>query len=340
MPRHPAAVMTFRRPAPRVIALVLAALMTAGALAHAAPVRASGGDGLREAANAYRTEHGLNPVVGTPLLDDIASRRAARMAADNRLQHDLDYVYDRLNAAGVCWSLFGEIIAWERGYPDYSYARTMKQWWESDGHRAVLMTPEYNAAGGAWDTAPDGGHYSAMIFVVLCGDSISVEPSHKLYPDTGYDPDRLLVLKAGRVTGYKLDRFGKVLAQKTLRLANKDWARSAGIAHPNGKSWLKVSTGAFAGYWVEQSADTFVRGRTDMDRFDPEHRLKLEAGRYDAFQFDWMGRVTKAKSDWFGQSKKFTIAARAVINGRRFYLLSSGPLQGYWLLDTPRVTSA
>jgi uncharacterized protein YkwD len=340
MPRHQPAVRTFHTPTPRVLVLLLVALMTLGALAQATPVRAFGGDGLRQAANAYRTDRGLNPVVGTALLDDIASRRAARMAADNRLRHDLDYVSDRLNAAGVCWSGFGEIIAWERGYPDYSSERTMQQWWESDGHRAVMMTPEYNAAGGAWDTASDGGHYSAMVFVVLCGDAISVEPGHKLYPDTSYDPDRLLVLKAGRVTGYKLDRSGTVMAQKSMRLAHKDWARSAGIAHVNGKAWLKVSTGAFAGYWVEQSPETFVRGRTDMDRFDPEHRVRLEAGRYEAFRFDWMGRATKSKSDWLGRSKTFTIAARAVINGKRFYLLSSGPLQGYWLLDTPRVTSA
>ncbi len=57
MPRRPVAALAVRPPMPmaRTIALLLAALlMAAVTLAAAAPVRAAGGDGLREAANGYR----------------------------------------------------------------------------------------------------------------------------------------------------------------------------------------------------------------------------------------------------------------------------------------------
>jgi hypothetical protein len=45
----------------------------------------------------------------------------------------------------------------------------MKQWWDSDPHRKILMGSQFNGAGGAWATAADGGHYSVMVFVALCG---------------------------------------------------------------------------------------------------------------------------------------------------------------------------
>ena len=80
MPRRPVAALANTRPMPlaRIIALLLAALMMAAVtLSVAAPVRAAGGDGLREAANGYRQAHGRAPVGGTALLDDIANRRAA-----------------------------------------------------------------------------------------------------------------------------------------------------------------------------------------------------------------------------------------------------------------------
>jgi len=92
----------------------------------------------------------------------IAVRRAAHMAQENKLEHDMAYVAQRLNGAGVCWSGLGEIIAWERGYPDYDYDRTMQLWWNSPPHHDVMMGNGYNAAGGAWDTANDGGQSTAL----------------------------------------------------------------------------------------------------------------------------------------------------------------------------------
>ena len=87
----------------------------------------------------------------------------------------------RLNESGVCWSGYGEIIAWESGwYTDYSPARTMEMWWESPGHHAIMMGEDYNAAGGAWDTAADGGHYSVMVFVTLCNEPRRSEGSDAL----------------------------------------------------------------------------------------------------------------------------------------------------------------
>ena len=339
MPRRLVAEMAVRPPMPmaRTIALLLAALFMATViLSVASPVRAAGGNGLREAANEYRVSGGLAPVVGTALLDDIATKRAARMAQRDELQHDMDYVMQRLNDAGVCWSGFGEIIAWN-SWPTYDYDFTMSQWWNSPTHHDVMMGANYNAAGGAWDDASDGGHYSVMVFVALCGDSVASTPGSVLYPEDRYDPKRELVLKDRRVTAYRLDREGHVLSQKSIRLSHTVRVGSSGRARENAKAWLKVSNGALAGYWVHETNTTFVRGLTQKTKFDPNVNVTLEPGRYEGLLFDWLGRVKGHDSYTFGHERTLFTSALAIINGRRYYMLSSGPLAGYWVRDTPLV---
>jgi hypothetical protein len=325
----------------RAFVLGLAALLIAMLiLAVAAPVRAAGGDGLRQAANARRQGSDLARVVGTALLDDIATRRAARMVQEDALEHDVAYVVQRLNGAGVCWSGMGEIIAWERGYPDYDDDRTVQQWWNSPPHREVMMGAAYNAAGAAWDTAADGGHYSVMVFVTLCGDTIASGPDGLLYPDDRYRPNRELVLRDRRVTAYRLGRSGAVRAQKSVRLSSTTRVDASGRARANGKAWLKVSSGALVGYRVHETTDTFVRGVTEKKRLSPGHRVALQPGRHMGTRFDWLGRVTASRSHTFDERQAVRASAFAVVNGRRYYLLSAGPLDGYWVRDTPAVDPA
>lgn len=344
MPRRPSAVIAAHPPTPmaRTIAVVLAALMmTAVTLAAAGSVQATGGNGLRAAANDFRQDPrwGLQPVFGTALLDDIATRRAARMARENELEHDMDYVGRRLNDAGVCWSGFGEIIAWEN-YPDYSPDRVMEMWWDSPSHHDIMMGEGYNAAGGAWDTAGDGGHYSVMVFVTLCGQSVAAEPGSVLYPDDRYDPHRALVLYEGRITAYRLNRSGDVLSQKVVKPSKTLHLSSGGRTRANGKAWLKVSSGVLAGYWVHETSHSFVRGLTQRDNFEPDKHVTLEPGRYLGLRFDWLGRIKASKTYTFGHERTVSTSAHAVINGRHYLMLSSGPLAGYWVRDTPQVHPA
>lgn len=338
MPTPPPTMRMTTRPQSRAWPLLVAFTLTATFVAAAGPVRAAGGGGLRQEANEYRVAGGLDAVVGTGLLDDIATRRAAQMTAANELEHDLDYVSNRLNASGVCWTGFGEIIAWERGYPDYSYERTMGLWWDSPGHHAVLMTPAYNAAGAAWDTADDGGHYSVMVFVTLCGnDFTSASPIRLLHPDEKYNPDRPLVFRAGRVTGYRFSSDGDVLARKTVTFRATTRVTAGGRVRLDGAAWLKASSGPLAGFWVRESPDVFVRGMAQRNRFDPAHRLTVEDGRYVGLEFDWLGRVTAVRKYTFLHRRFIDTTSRAVINGRIYYLFASSPLDGYWVRDTASI---
>ena len=153
----------------------LLGLLTALALvaAFAAPAAAVDGDRYVSLANARRASVGLAPVSHSSAVDTVSDERANQMASTDDFSHDLDYVAARLRALGVCFTTFGEIIAWERGYPTYDPARTMERWWTSDGHHAIIVG-NYNAAGGSHRTSPSSNKlYSAMIFVKLCTPPIS-----------------------------------------------------------------------------------------------------------------------------------------------------------------------
>jgi hypothetical protein len=334
---QPVAVRALPRPANRFQLALLACAFAAAALLVAAPVRAAGGDGLRRAANEHRTHHGLNAVVGTALLDNIAVHRAAKMANADEMEHDLAYLTDRLNAAGVCYAGYGEIIAWESGYPDYSFDRTMDLWWHSDPHRAIMMGAAYNAAGGAWDTSDSGGHYSVMVFVTLCSLATTNTPVHVLRPSDAYSPDRVLVFDAGRVTGYRFSSAGNVLSKRTVKFSTTARATSGGRAKVNDKHWLKVSSGPLAGYWVHESPSAHVRGMTERVTFEPDRRLVTEAGGFVGRKFDWLGRVVGVRWYSFGDRRTPGASARAIINGRRYFQFSSGPLAGYWVPDGVKV---
>jgi uncharacterized protein YkwD len=323
----------------RVAAIVASVVVaTAAAGAMASPALAHGGDGLRAAANEYRLKGGLDPVFGTNLLDDIATKRVTQMVNQGYMEHDLDYVGKRLDASGVCYkSTFGEILAWERGYPDYSYDRTMLAWMKSKPHHDIVMGSDYNAAGGAWRLADDGAHYSVMIFVELCNGSPSKESVPRLGFDSRYDPDRTLVLWAGTHTGYKLNENGEVLDHKTVNFDSWATRRAAGRARAGGSAWLKVSTGALDGYWVREAPSSFVRGTTAYHAFATDRAVVVAAGTYRGLKFDRLGRVTDARSRTFSHESETQVSARAIINGRAYLKFSSGYLGGYWVRDTDSI---
>ena len=319
----------------RVAATLTAlALLCAGLAVAPATTLAYGGDGLRAAANAYRADAHVQPVGGTELLDDIASHRASQMVRLNRLEHDLDYVTHRLNEAGVCWKGVGEILAWERGSPDYDYQRTAKAWFDSPTHHDIMLGEGYNAAGGAWRSAPDAQHYSVMVFVQLCGASVSSESVSLLKPTRVYDADRPLVLSRGRHTGYRLSADGFVVARTTVSYRHRATRDASGRAYVGNTAYLKVSSGALRGFWVRESASAHVRGMTLYRSYAPDRGIDVAAGRYRGYRFDWLGRATDARAHTFQHAALTRVTARAVINGRAYLKFASGWLAGFWVRDT------
>ena len=106
--------------------LLITALASGAAHISAPPVAAVDGPQYVSLANAKRASVGKGPVSYSALLEQISHERALTMARNVVLEHDMAYVLARLKAVGACITGWGEIIAWERGYPTYDPARTIE----------------------------------------------------------------------------------------------------------------------------------------------------------------------------------------------------------------------
>jgi hypothetical protein len=83
-----------------------------------------------------------------------------------------------------------------------------------------------------------------------------------------------------------------------------------------------------------------VRGLTQRNTFADGKQVRFAPGRYLGMRFDWVGRTTDTDSHTFGGARTMWASQLAIINGRHYYLLSSGPLAGYWVRDTAKVDPA
>jgi len=158
-------------PSPRRFAPALAALVMAAALAPAVPQPAAARDGAAfvTEVNSYRADVGVPPVKLHSVIDRIAVERGNQLAADRQLGHDFDYLKRRLAEEDICWQKLGEIVAWNTASESERIERFVRQWYNSDPHRAIMLDAAYTHVGGSWKTGSDGRHYAVMVFVKICG---------------------------------------------------------------------------------------------------------------------------------------------------------------------------
>ena len=108
--------------------------------------------------NAIRISHRLQPVTRNPALDRIAQDWANRMRDENNLHHRPQHweAYPPGQRAG------GENIlqAWD----DYSSYQLVKLWYESPGHRKILLDPDARSLGIGVATQPNGKLYAVQDF--------------------------------------------------------------------------------------------------------------------------------------------------------------------------------
>ena len=120
--------------------------------------------------NAERGGHGLVALEFDPDVMAIAEQRAETMAATDLLSHtnpDGSSVFDAIVEAGIPWFGAGEVIGWNsyQSVTD-SAAQVVAAWLESPGHRAVLLSADFNYVGFGVAVSPTTGYrYYAGVFL-------------------------------------------------------------------------------------------------------------------------------------------------------------------------------
>jgi putative cell wall-binding protein len=160
--------LTVRRP----VALVAAFAILLGI---AAPVAAVDGATYVQLANEKRAIESKPPVSLHAAVDKVTVERANHMAAEDEFEHDMAYVASRLTQLGVCYTGYGEIIAYTTR-ADYTPSNAIERWWDSPGHHAIIVGDYTHAGGSHARSSATNRMYSVMVFVKLCGGS-STPPS-------------------------------------------------------------------------------------------------------------------------------------------------------------------
>jgi cysteine-rich secretory family protein len=119
--------------------------------------------------NRRRTDRGLVRLRLDSRLTGLARQRAEYMARTGEFSHTQSggtNVFDMISASKIAWYAAGEIIAWNTAGPlDYSAEFAVRGWMGSTGHRAIVLSDDYNYVGFGVAVAADGTRYWAGVYL-------------------------------------------------------------------------------------------------------------------------------------------------------------------------------
>lgn len=147
-------------------------------------------------------------------------------------------------------------------------------------------------------------------------------------------------LQPGLTRAYRLDSNNRVIATRTLQLSRSSGAPITGRQRAYGHEVVDlVGAGWLTGWWVPEGY-TLSRpiGPVDPQTYSPQLRLTLAPGTVSAYRYTAAGAPSGSKTLRQTTSTTMSVTASAVVDGRVAYLVTDGPLAGYWLPQTSRVS--
>jgi uncharacterized protein YkwD len=117
--------------------------------------------------NRHRKEHGLEPLLFSERLLNVARAYSRRMAEEGFFSHTDPQgktASDRVREAKLTWSAMGENLLNIKGFIN-PVPPAVEQWMKSEAHSRNILDPTYQySAVGVW-TASDGMVYFTQIFL-------------------------------------------------------------------------------------------------------------------------------------------------------------------------------
>ena len=120
-----------------------------------------------EAANRARVEHGLEPLIVSPVLVETARDHSRDMARRGYFDHRSpsgDYVQDRARKRKIAYSRIGENLHKSRGSEDPVHT-AVESWLKSRSHRELLLSPEFRETGIGVAVDDEGAIYFTQLFL-------------------------------------------------------------------------------------------------------------------------------------------------------------------------------
>ena len=140
-------------------------------------------------------------------------------------------------------------------------------------------------------------------------------------------------MEAGSHTGYRFSSTGAILETKLLKLStpvirSSDQRRAV----PNRTGvWLRLTQGSLAGWEVRESLMDYIPGKVADVAYTPAITVTFGPGRYLGYTFRSDGSIATTRRGTTTTTISALAGRRAVIDGRPYVLMSSGPWLGYWM---------
>ena len=155
---------------------------------------------------------------------------------------------------------------------------------------------------------------------------------------------RTVRLEAGPQTGYQFSATGDILTSETVTVGTNPREATADLRHVvpgRGGFYLRLASGALAGYEVLESPVAYIPGVAGRTGLEPPATVRLPVGRYLGYVFDADWGLASTVHGTVSSASTATATRRAVIDGRPYVLLTSGHWAGSWMpTTTPRGLTA
>jgi hypothetical protein len=164
-------------------------------------------------------------------------------------------------------------------------------------------------------------------------DHLRGESERATYPST-----TRIDVRAATHVGYRFAADGNVTATKSYQLGADSGANVTARAIINGRPYLWVINGIWAGYWLPESALAHRAGMIERLAMPARPRIDFAPGVYTGYRYDVAGRVTGHVTATLPRASGANVSAWAVINGRPHFRVANGIWAGTWLPETDGIT--
>ena len=156
----------------------------------------------------------------------------------------------------------------------------------------------------------------------------------------GYPAHPAIALQAGTYTGFQFDANGTVLGGRTASLGKSSAANISARAIINGRPYLAVINGIWAGYWLPESPSVYQPGAVSQVDFPGLPQVSFSAGTYTGYRYDDAGHRLSSLTATLPRSSAANAAGWAVINGQPMLQVANGIWAGYWLPEAGGISFA
>lgn len=159
------------------------------------------------------------------------------------------------------------------------------------------------------------------------------------WPGEVYNPGRTITFAAGTWVGHRFSANGTIIASKPYTLTKPSGAptdQRATVPNQPG-SWYSITAGVWAGYWIREATGMSISGvppaPPPFEVFQTARPLTLAAGAHVGRRFSTYGVVVASKTYEAASGAVVWTTQRSGIprQGGWWYLITTGPLEGYWI---------